>query len=250
MRYYELTEGRSEAIDEGQAMNILRKQCSSAFKAPEIFRGVKSNNQFMLVNPQQFTRKSKNTSNYHTLLVDNMASWETFPKRSESIVCSTSRNKAAVYGAGGMTYRVLPINGSNIGICAEDDWWFSFKKFDNLGITVRDFNEDLANMFNTVLNDLPDDDNWEMVAEWIEMVDERLVVDDSFLSSDFADYLFEHDKTVKQTLIDLLEPKSNGFELTTIENFTTTGNHEIWTDGPSLLVADYVYDDFIGDRTL
>jgi len=262
VRYFEvLVEGRSQAVSQEQAFEILRTKCSSALTATPIFRGVgKSSEHHMWVEPQNFSRKSANTQNYHTLLVDNMASWSAFPKRSQSIICTTDMMKAARYGGlGGQgVYRVLPINGSTIGVCSDDDWWDSFSQFERFGVNVASFNDDLEEVFIAFFNDVPASGpaNWKIFEDWITKVDEQIqkakrVKRSS--GSDWADdfrgapgYLIDNDgMSFTDTLRTLLEPIANGFKMANINNFQTQNKVEVWTDGPSLLIANSVYDDFI-----
>lgn len=241
MRFLELKENRSQSITQEQAFQMLRK-CSTATRATPIYRGLKSKEEHIWIEPQNFIRKSRNTVNYHTLLVDNMASWAKFPKRSQSIICTTFMDKAKRYGT---VYRVLPMNGSTIGICSSDDWWDSFHNLDQLNLNVDEFNNELIQMFDVVLNDTPDNDSWEMLNDWIDMVDEK-ISESPDTYENFSGFLTKDGTaTVRETINQLLEPKSNGFELTKIENFHTESAIEVWTDGPSLLIDNLVYDDFI-----
>jgi len=84
----------------------------------------------MFVDPTARTteRKSANTYNYYTLWMDNDPAWASFPKRSRSLICSTSLNIASSYkGQGGKPMVVIPVENCTIGVCSAADLWESFR---------------------------------------------------------------------------------------------------------------------------
>jgi hypothetical protein len=114
---------------------FLAKNCKIAYKSPiKIYRGLAHTEELILKGDSaKSVRKSANTANYYTQLIDNiLPEWQSFPKRSRSFICTTSKENAMKYGT---VYRVFPIDDPMIGICPNNDFWTSFKEtnFDPCG---------------------------------------------------------------------------------------------------------------------
>jgi len=79
---------------------------------------------YTILNPKIEKRKSRNTANFYTLMMENLSQWRKFPKRSNSLICTTDYYKARMYGT---AYRVIPIDlNAKFGVCPEEDIWESF----------------------------------------------------------------------------------------------------------------------------
>lgn len=90
-----------------------------------IYRGTPKSIDVYLVDPTTVERVAANTSNYTNLLVSNLPSWQQYPKRNRSLICTTSYTIANAYGGTG-TYVVLPFGNPTIGICPSLDFWDGF----------------------------------------------------------------------------------------------------------------------------
>lgn len=66
-----------------------------------IFRGVGGTFSSVRFKPQMHAgyRKSANTYNYYTLLIDNDPAWSAYPPRSASVIASTNHDYARNYGS-------------------------------------------------------------------------------------------------------------------------------------------------------
>ena len=121
-----------------------------SFKDVRIYRGVHNINvDPKYVDPTQFNRKSSSTSNFYTVIIDNSPAWSKYPKRSQSLVCSTNFEYASGYGK---TYLVIPIDGVPIGVCSEDDFWGSFSNVSsNLnGHSMAEFNDHILQVLDAL----------------------------------------------------------------------------------------------------
>jgi len=120
-------EGRKTPIAEEEAMGIIKQSCkniTSYYKnnKERIYRGSsRINSDFAITDPEQYERKSRNTYNFYTLLMDNLPNWSAYPKRSKSLVCSTNQNSAANYG--GQVFLLFPFDSCKIGVCPSTDVW-------------------------------------------------------------------------------------------------------------------------------
>lgn len=138
---------------------------SEYFSVPEpiaIWRGMVSNTEG-IYDTNQIHRFSKgsgyegDTYNYYTLWIDNAPQWSEYPKRSKSMICSTSYKDTTHFG--GAVYRIIPSDSCKIGIVPAHDMWFAFKPavkyLRSLGldkIAFIDSLKNLARMFDIFLN--------------------------------------------------------------------------------------------------
>jgi len=135
LKQFIIQEGRSKEIHLDKAIDTIHKKCRQAMnmyrKGYGIYRGIEfygssKSPRFLEIDPKKGEpRKSANTFNYYTLLNDNSPKWVSYPKRSQSIICSTLEGGAQGYGT---MYYVFPYDNTKIGVCPEDDYWHSFQK--------------------------------------------------------------------------------------------------------------------------
>lgn len=145
---YILNEGRSKEISRADAIELLHGEYKESTEGAAIYRGLGDHNDYLFIAPARFERTSSNTMNYYTLWFDNHSSWSKFPKRSKSIICSTSRNDAKDYG---QLYRVFPKPGSLIGICPARDIWISFS---SIGEEIDNWDKNNLSNLNNFIYDL------------------------------------------------------------------------------------------------
>ena len=85
-----------------------------------LYRGVRNDvyDDITTVDPTQTERKSENTSNYYTLIFDNLPERAKWPKRSKSLIATTRLRVAEDYGTARV---VIPFNRVKIGCINSDD---------------------------------------------------------------------------------------------------------------------------------
>ena len=142
--------GRRKIISREEAKETIRNNCMDMAKKyvnekQGIFRGTWIKNDFLLGDSNNKIRKSANTENYYTLLIDNSPKWIKYPKRSESFICSSTENNASGYGT---VYLVLPFDNTKIAICPENDFWNSFEY--NLSKVFKNFSYFSLNSFTII----------------------------------------------------------------------------------------------------
>lgn len=135
-----LQEGRTMKIGD-EALSIIRKKCGKhvrkilAQSRPSIYRGMRKNFGYGIIDPKSSPeRRSSNTSNHTTLLMDNLPSWKGYPKRSQSIICSTQLSYARSYG---YVYYIYPSDACKFGVVDSGDVWGGFYKAFGVGDTSR-----------------------------------------------------------------------------------------------------------------
>ena len=221
-----------------------------------IYRGVRQDDLYYIVEPRQFSRKSKNTVNFYTLLVDNMPSWINYPKRSKSIICTTDHYKPRSYGT---TFVVIPLESmASFGVCPENDFWYSFR--DGLKVEYMSyFNNSICRMAGLISdsNSFPAKDNilatgiaypsynltYEQLMQFFDVVDNNKQFMRSnppvinALENIFSDCI-NGDAKIHDVLMQQMTPTANKFSL--LEYYKNSSelpeNREVWTDSKCLLI--------------
>src|SRR4051812_3088795 len=87
-----------------QAIELLNIHCKNGLTAIEngclLYRGEKKKNSipFQMIDASRGERTSKDTNNIYQLMMDNSTALANYPKRSKSLICSTSYSEARDYG--------------------------------------------------------------------------------------------------------------------------------------------------------
>lgn len=241
-----ITESRSKIIkSEDELVELLTNNCQQSLKAykkgTKIFRGVDIEAPALFIDPKKYKRKSANTANYYTLLIDNSPKWSKFPKRSKSIICSTSREKTFIYGD---TYIVFPYDGAKIGVCPEDDFWNSF--MNSLQTNLRFFNNELEDLMSQASIKFFSDKSYKGIKDAFKAFDLYLEQNPdkeprfkkTWGFKWFRDYFSKYNNIMK-LIEDKLDPSKNDFKLVKAGD-KITNDVEVWTDSKSILIR---YDD-------
>lgn len=246
---YIINEGRSRQITFDQSIQMAKK-CMDAINLYKnrdigILRGIQTTNihdikpykgDFLSVQPSKFTRKSAYAEgNHYTLLLDNLPSWNKFPKRSKSIVGSTDINKARSYDESDNVYVVFPVNGSRIGVCPTSDIFSSFDGFRSAG----DFNLMMLNNIS--------DKTWKSFIDSIdtyERIFDQETINYSFGGIHKFDKLYDKYNNLFDTIAKVFDPQDNGFDV--VKSGTTIPRgREVWTDGDCLLIQYDKVDEWL-----
>lgn len=100
-----------------------------------------------VVDPSATERKSQNTSNHYTVILDNHPAYKSFPKRSRSFICSTDFETAQSFSASfDSVLVVIPFDGTKIGICKSGDLWATRIKLFGQVMGMRGLNQALEKM--------------------------------------------------------------------------------------------------------
>lgn len=237
------------------------KNISSASNS-KIFRGFKniSAHSTGKIDTDKMNRMSANTFNYYTLWMDNSPAWSAFPKRSKSLICSTSISAAGDYARNSAAQLIIPADSNKIGICSDDDLWFSFHVLDEMAAdSISDSYKFSMDKFMTVLyyglsglgiseNEVhAAQTNYSAFESIIKRATRRSIekIIDSLDDADFGERKYKNlekllailEKNDLNSLYDLfvkgLDPESNKFRVTTASKFRQAEDDtEIWVQGP------------------
>jgi hypothetical protein len=207
-----------------------------------IYRGIRSiDSDIVHVEPSKFIRRSANTSNYYTMIIDSLPEWSMFPKRSQSIICSTNCEYARGYG-GGYSYVVLPVNGNKWGICPDNDIWGTKlynihivklnKIFDKYHLPDNNFAEFILELKKRYI------DRWMREHFANELSNEESQFDDPVEAAPTAWNNCNGD--VLKFISELYNPTQAGFKIGTISTILNNDfdDNEVWTNGESYLVQE------------
>lgn len=180
-------------------------------------------------------RKSRNTTNEYTLLLDNLPIWSKFPKRTSAVVSTTSIYTAHTYGSGGKTFIVLPFNDPIIGVCPSTDIWYSFN---NSGIGHLDgFNDNLNRVARNLGVELSQ-------TNYNELIHQLTQIQEMLKSTPLHEHdntllfkIFDPNHSIVENLSNILNPDQNGFEALPLSQMMHFTNREIWFNGPAYYVT-------------
>ena len=218
-------------------------------------------------------RKSQNTYNvYNRLFSDILPSWENYPPRNRSFVCTSNyeRTKGYVYHNSNI-YILLPKNGAKIGICPTADIWRAFDKSKLYQYSLDAFNTEFLsmindlNIFHYIMQNLPlinlSDRNFivskkdkiikeisKLDAYFVDIHKNKIEYDKQYILYSLVTnelFLKLFDLSMKQPSIllcidEILNPNTNKFKVKTISqyNINSNENYELWTDSPCIFIRE------------
>jgi len=264
--------GRGKELALHQAIRIAPKFSNALNSDVTIVRSNREAEKYIyyLIDPKKSKekRRSRNTSNYYTLIMDNSPSWKEYPKRSESVICSIN---ASCGKNSPHIFRVFPKNGSKIGVCNDSDLWKSFRNL-SYALSMNEINDVLNGLANIGMNtkkpsgrrkllkkydkDLSilkkafkEFDKWYLSKKYKfeELVKEfNILWDGDWLIKTFERILIGYNGDLYKHMVDKLDPGNNNFNLISTSNLKIGGgNKEAWTDGECLMVRCDELENFI-----
>jgi hypothetical protein len=247
----------STDMSDKEVKQLLSIDYSEAYKKMKskniIFRGIHGTKypKYWIQEPRE--RKSAYTSNHYNILFSEiLSSWSEYPKRNNSIICTSNSEKAEGYNDdNGIIYKVFPKNGSKLGITSKDDIWYSFNNSELLSETS-------LNYLNHFIDFLIERDIIEKNFNWknlfIMFKNEKFQeIFKSFINPEenpsigtinrkIGKFFLKNANNLYNYINEQLDPNKNGFQLITINNYniksTINNSYEIWTESPCLLIRN------------
>lgn len=114
-----------KVITEQEAIKLIKSHCKNVDPEHPLYRGMKAygrSQEFLSMEGQKGSRKSSETSNHYTLIIDHFLKqdYRSAPLRGASLICTNDKNYAGNYGK---TYVLFPYDDVEIGKCDEEDIW-------------------------------------------------------------------------------------------------------------------------------
>jgi hypothetical protein len=133
IQYFKLFESRTARLSDEEFINLAKTKCKDFLASPKYLQRIKAsfNGDYSYINPKLSHRnplmKDEGSggvfSSHHTLLMDNLPSWNGFPKRTQSIIGSTNFGFDPSFGD--YYYCIIPYDGANFAVAPDGDLWNS-----------------------------------------------------------------------------------------------------------------------------
>lgn len=232
--------GRTQKINSlNDICTIFKNNCTEYdYKYPIIYRGIsnpKGLGEYAVISPSKYKRDAAYSNTTYLNLIDGSESWEDYPNRRESIICSTSRTTSSSFGD---VYVVIPFDGAEFGVCNDYDFQHCFEHFyRNFGFRLHNLDSFLNIKFNATY-------------EEIRNIIENEEYNTDLFSDSYKTYIRENNINGKEIFADMLKftsPDINGFKISTQTEMEKGDNfgHEVWTNSDCLLVKAPYYKRFL-----
>lgn len=236
MKWNELNEASGYDVVDGNGVlkkyhDVIKSYVEARGDNP-IYRGMKDTGTYVLGTGNEISRRSANTENYYTLIVDTDPAWSNYPKRSKSFICSTSLNRSLGYGS---LYVVIPLEHQSIGVCSEIDFWESFG--DPSPADINSALYDLSRETGIPLSS----SNSSALKDDLDKISKSLVTHQNIKIPYDIDYIgFRRGDNLWKAYADFMEPSKNGFTITN-DVASIPDNREVWMSGNVLFIKSDTY---------
>lgn len=212
-----------------------------------IFRGFDAP-PISFIQTNAMNRRSANAKNYYTIWMDNNPAWKDYPKRSKSLICSTSHNTASGFGE---THLIIPADINKIGLCDEGDLWGSFDRISTMMGSFYGM-DDFVSEADALMAAVTDEKgryhasiNYDSLCDGLSAVTAEVVKSKAADAEADADVFKRYDKIFQQhgykNLLemwdDVMYPEENGFKVTTGAKFKAKPDVEVWTQGEHAVLS-------------
>lgn len=233
----------SKPISVDEAIEFLEKNCVQSMKNRPLWRGGPRTRISYGDSHLGEPRVSANTSNYYTLIVDNLPAWKFFPKRSRSFIGSSDIDGA--YDVGPGPCLMIPFDNAKVGVCPREDFWTSFDSIESL----EDLNYMLSNIIGFMEFECPETWTWEALKPILKRITAAGIKDHDVkrtangLVLDFRTLLLDQGSESSSALSGLsriLAPRD--FENYTGADYKVADNKEVFVEGKVIMIAQNLED--------
>lgn len=225
------------------AIEIVKKNCMKGLSS-DLYRGGNfDDDKIYHLTTGNTIRRSANTSNHYTIIMDKILSEKDLPLRSKSFICSLDPDVASQFGE---LMRIIPFDNAKIGVVGDDDLWHA-----TLNTPARKYSfsfEDFAVLMSN--NDISDKSYDKIISDIIKSVKELSTEDEDDLDRSEIELmtLFKDIKLDKESiekhLYTLFDFDKIGFKFyngATLSNIKDNTS-ECWISGECLAVNEETYN--------
>ena len=229
-----------QSISLEKAIEIAKKYCSKSVHV-ELWRGGNFDDDCYLMDTSSTVRRSANTSNHYTLILDKFLGEKDLPMRSKSFIMTGEHGTSKSFGT---SRRIIPFDDAKIGNTGKEDLWYV-----DLNSKVDMAFEEFSALYSRL--DVDDKSYDQIVKDTLNLLKKLRVADEGDLDRDMEDFL----KLFKDADLDI---KSIELELKNIFDFDSIGFnfytgatapkhtiYECWLSGKALAVTDEIYDEIV-----
>lgn len=200
-----------------------------------LYRGERKyvTDEYAITDSSKGRRVSENTGNFYTLILDNHPDRKQFPKRSASLICTTSERTARDYAFDSL--RVIPGNTAKIGFVNEPDMWHT-----NISIFGKHFTiENLNTRWRRLGMSEHRWNDWKKFDKKLKSGDPDSVkiFKEVFSHADEGD-----EKVFLESILEAYSAAETGHTYHTAKNLSPSlfqRASEVWVGGPCLLVHEH-----------
>lgn len=144
---------RTVPIDSATFLDLYKKNCKLYNPdTMKMFRGNhaldRERTEYAFCDPTKAApRPSRNTQSFTMWLMENMDEWQKYPRRSQSLICSTTSDYAGSYGR---PFMVIPYDTAKVGVCAAMDFFDTIEK--GAGIDVSGYNSQISELIRQTID--------------------------------------------------------------------------------------------------
>lgn len=113
-------------IDVKKAISLLNANCREGLQAIStgglLYRGFKHKSAVMTIDTSLGARTSRDTNNIYQVMMEVSGALRDYPKRSQSLICSTDSQEASTYGA---VMVIIPFDGTELVVSNHFDFLYN-----------------------------------------------------------------------------------------------------------------------------
>lgn len=224
------------SINIEEALKLIKKHCSNMDISKPYWRGTKDGGDAYIIDGSKGYRKSYDTGNYYTLLIDHFTKSGN-PLRSKSIVCINNPGKRYAKRYADMhmgnCYAVFPYSDAKIGFVGAQDMW-------DVNVNIGKFTYSL-NKLNKIykacnLND-------ESYGEFTKGIKTILQKDKVDINENMIHRIFESDVNNVEPYLKHAYNDSLNFKYGTTKTIDNNTESEIWISGNCVLIRYDIWKD-------
>ena len=234
------SEKHKQSISLEKAIEIVKKYCSKSLHV-ELWRGGNFYDDCYLMDTSSTVRRSANTSNHYTIILDKFLGEKDLPMRSKSFIMTGDSGTAGSFGS---SRRIIPFDDAQIGNTGKEDLWYV-----DLNSKVDMTFEDFSALYSRL--DINDKSYDQIVKDTLNLLKKLRDTDEGDLDRDMEDFLklFKDAdldiKSIELELKNIFDFDSIGFNFYTGDTAPKHTNHECWLSGKCLAVTDKIYDEIV-----
>lgn len=219
-----------------EAKKLFDEHCSDMDFNKPLWRGFRNDEvDAMLVQGELGGRKSANTTNHYTVILDKFLPPLGYPKRSGSIIVGNNQNREYTRGFG-KRYAIFPYNNVPIGLAKHFDIW-------GLEVQLKTGQPRELDRFNIVLNrdGVSDESYKDLIGSIYDKIKSG---ENDYLLDIFGRTIPEINKTLR----DAFTPPNLKVGLYTTANIHEYENQaECWIGGKCLAIKEDVWEEMAKD---
>lgn len=269
-KHFKLFEStRTTELELDEFIKIVNDNCKDFIKSPFLIQRSKSYYEgvnYAYIDPKKHVRVQRKdngegsgvSTNHSLLLMDNLKSWNNFPKRSQCVIGISNALNYSDFGE--YVYFVIPFDGAKFGVAPAADIWSCYIRNESASYRSIRFNDLLSyDLFDIGISDKS---YYDMVHSLYKAYNSEINLDEYYYIKQIFDYIRDNyygDDIIKfeNGLSDFFNPsnfevdKSDyvGFDTMNYNELKYISNKEIWTDSECLIIYVKKFEFVSGNST-